>query len=779
MTKECCDTNDDAQAERIELALIGNPNAGKSTLFNQLTGARQTTGNWPGVTVDRKEGTFELQDKAFHIVDLPGTYSLDAADTSTDERIARDFVQRHPNRLYINIVDASTLQRGLYLSVQLREQGVPCLILLNMMDVANKRGVKIDLAQLEVEMQCPVVAVSLRKDKDLSELQQAILDYDYTAVSAVEVRYTEVVCAAIKSIVATEKVTRAKALELLQTSSSNNANEAVDHVSIENYRSTIENATDESLDFLLADARFEQANSLSQAVIKEQGKVSRTYSDKIDRWVLGTWTGLPIFLGLMYLLFLFSINFGGAFIDFFDLGIQALLVDGGRALLSSVGSPEWLITVLADGIGGGVQVVATFIPIIGALFFFLTLLEESGYMARAAFVMDHLMRKVGVSGKAFVPLVIGFGCNVPGIMAARTLSSHRERIISVMMAPFMSCGARLAVYALFAAAFFPVGGQNIVFLLYLIGIIFAILTALLLKKTVLKGEVDDFFMELPTYHIPALKNVLINTWNKLKSFVLGAGKIIVIVVALINIANSWGVDGSFGNQDSEKSVLSAAAKVVTPIFRPMGLEDDNWPATVGILTGLLAKEVVVGTLDALYSGLDSTTTDNKQEEEPFSLIGGLSAAVATIPSNLADAASNLADPLGLGAIEDVDDPDTAAATQEVDVATFGAMVSRFDGKIGAFAYLLFILLYFPCVAATGAMAREVGRDWALVGVLWTTGLAYMVSVMFYQLATISRHPMQSISWTIGLLMLLAFVVFLFAQAGKAKESLTTPLSREA
>jgi ferrous iron transport protein B len=342
----------------------------------------------------------------------------------------------------------------------------------------------------------------------------------------------------------------------------------------------------------------------------------------------------------------------------------------------------------------------------------------------------------------------------------------------------MSCGARLAVYALFAAAFFPVGGQNIVFLLYLIGIVFAILTALLLKKTVLKGEVDDFFMELPTYHIPALKNVLINTWNKLKSFVLGAGKIIVIVVALINIVNSWGVDGSFGNQNSENSVLSATAKVVTPVFQPMGLEKDNWPATVGIISGLLAKEVVVGTLDALYSELENTTTEANTEED-FNLLQGLADAVATIPSNLADAAGNLADPLGLGAIEDVELPATAAAAQEVDVATFGAMVSRFDGKIGAFAYLLFILLYFPCMAATGAMAREVGRDWALVGVLWTTGLAYTVSVIFYQLATFSRHPMQSLSWTIGLLALLAFVVFLFAQAGKAKDSIAKQLSGEA
>ena len=771
--KECCNTDSAKNVSdtgAIELALIGNPNSGKSTLFNQLTGARQSTGNWPGVTVDRKEGLFELEDDKFHIVDLPGTYSLDVADTSTDERIARDFVQRHPNRLYINIIDASTLQRGLYLSVQLREQGVPSIILLNMMDIADKRGIKFNLKALEKEMKCPVLAVSLRKDKSLKKLHDTIKNYDYSMVSPVDVEYTDVVCAAVKSLVSSEDITRAEALELLQ--SSDETAEFVD-----TYRTTIENVTNEEIDFLLADARFDTANKLSKLVIKEQGKVSRSRSDKIDKWALGSWTGLPIFLGIMYLLFLFSINFGGAFIDFFDMGVQTLLVDGGRVVLSSIGSPEWLTTILADGVGGGIQVVATFIPIIGALFLFLTVLEESGYMARAAFVMDHLMRKVGVSGKAFVPLVIGFGCNVPGIMAARTLSSHRERIMTVMMAPFMSCGARLAVYALFAAVFFPVGGQNIVFLLYIIGIIFAILTALLLKKTVLKGDVDDFFMELPTYHVPALKNVMINTWNKLKSFVLGAGKVIVIVVALINIVNSWGTDGSFGNQDSENSVLSATAKAVTPIFHPMGIEQDNWPATVGILTGLLAKEVVVGTLDALYSEMDRKETDQK-EDKPYNLSTGLLDAVATIPANLGDALDNMSDPLGLGAIKDVKDSATAAATQDVDEATFGAMESRFDGKIGAFAYLLFILLYFPCMAATGTMMREVGRDWALVGVFWTTSLAYVVAVIFYQLATIAEHPIQSVLWIIGLSLLLSLIIFLFDQAGKAKESVAMQLSKE-
>ena len=397
-------------------------------------------------------------------------------------------------------------------------------------------------------------------------------------------------------------------------------------------------------------------------------------------------------------------------------------------------------------------------------------------MARATFVMDHFMRKLGISGKAFVPLIVGFGCNVPGIMATRTLDNKRERIITVMMSPFMSCGARLAVYALFAAAFFPVGGQNIVFLLYLIGIFFAIMTGLILRKTLLKGEAEAFFMELPSYQIPSLSSVLLNAWSKLKGFILGAGKIIVIVVTLINVANSLGTDFSFGNNNSEKSVLSATAKVITPVFKPMGIENDNWLATVGIITGLLAKEVVVGTLDALYSKIDKPSTKKTVEEAHFSLSASLKAAVLTIPDNLNSLADKALDPLGLSIVNEISDQEKAAASQEVDVSTFGAMNKHFDGKIGAFAYLLFILLYFPCVAATGAIYRETGTGWAIMGVTWSTGLAYASAVIFYQAATFMVHPMQS-TLLIGLLLLtLAVTIFIFKLVGNNRSFDDKPTS---
>ncbi|WP_298608960.1 Fe(2+) transporter permease subunit FeoB [uncultured Thiothrix sp.] len=759
MQKPCCDTDSSltlVDSNTIKLALVGNPNAGKTTLFNALTGTRQRTGNWPGVTVERKEGFCRLENREAQVIDLPGTYSLDLSDASADEQVARGFVHANPDYLYLNIVDATTLERGLYLSLQLRELGVPMIVLLNMMDVAEKRGMQINLRDLEQQLACPVVAISLRQNQGLEAIYKAISHYQ-TKPQALGLHYHPAIEGALHELQTQTGVDRLAALIALQTSSS---------VSTAQLRAQIESTTDETLDFLLADARFDAATVLAKKVVHEQGKISRTFSDKLDRWVLGNWTGLPIFLLMMYLLFLFSINLGGAFIDFFDQSVQTIAVDGTRYLLSSIATPEWLTTLLADGLGGGLQVVATFIPIIAALYLFLTVLEESGYMARAAFVMDQFMRKLGLSGKAFVPLIIGFGCNVPAIMATRTLDSQRERITTVLMAPFMSCGARLAVYALFAAAFFQGGGQNMVFLLYLTGIGFAILTAYILRKTLLRGGTDHFVMEMPTYQIPGLQNVLLNTWNKLKGFLLGAGQIIVLVVMIINVANSIGTDGSFGNQNTEKSVLSAAAKTVTPVFHPMGITQENWPATVGILSGLLAKEVVVGTLDALYSQMDGSPAN--QAANTYSLWGGLQDAAATIPVNLTDALNHLGDPLDLGSVNE--------RPAEVSNATFTTMNHYFDGRIGAFAYLLFILMYFPCVASTGAMYREVGARWAVLGVAWNTGLAYGAATLFYQLATLTRHPAQSLWWTALVLLAFSLAVYGFYRVGQ-KQLPLNPLQR--
>lgn len=345
-------------------------------------------------------------------------------------------------------------------------------------------------------------------------------------------------------------------------------------------------------------------------------------------------------------------------------------------------------------------------------------------------------------------MLIGFGCNVPAIMATRTLENKRDRLLTIMMNPFMSCGARLPVYALFAAAFFPISGQNVVFGLYLIGIAMAIFTGLILKNTILKGQTSHFIMELPPYHLPTVKGVFLRAWERLKSFMFRAGKVIVLMVMLLSLLSSIGVDGSFGNEDSDNSVLSHVSQTITPAFAPLGIRQDNWPATVGIFTGVFAKEAVVGTLDSLYGTLGdeaAIAAGMAPETETFSFWGNIGEAFATIPANLAEVPSVLLDPLGLS-VGDVSEIETAAEEQAVGVGTFGAMVARFDGKVGAFAYLLFVLLYFPCAAAMGAVYRETNWGWTMFVGCWTTGLAYATATLFYQIGTFAQHPVQSLFW---------------------------------
>jgi ferrous iron transport protein B len=449
------------------------------------------------------------------------------------------------------------------------------------------------------------------------------------------------------------------------------------------------------------------------------------------------------------MMFMFTINIGSAFIDVFDQLVGAIMVDGLAEQLLQFNVPAWLTVLLAQGIGGGIQVVATFIPIVGFLFLFLSALEDSGYMARAAFVMDRFMRMIGLPGKAFIPMIVGFGCNVPAIMATRTLDNDKDRILTNLMNPFMSCGARLPVYALFAAAFFPVGGQNLVFGLYIVGIIVAVFTGLIMRYTLFTGTATPFIMELPAYHLPTAQNVLLKTWDRLKAFLFNAGKVIVPMVLGLNFLNALGTDGHFGHENSEQSVLSEIGRSLTPLFKPMGIEADNWPATVGIFTGVLAKEAVVGTLDALYSQL--AQQEPTQSLPPFQLTVAIKAALATVPENLRAVADNIVDPLGVN-IGNITNIEAAGESQAIKKATFIAMQKSFSSQAAAFAYLLFILLYAPCVAATAAIYRETSLGWTIFVLFWTTGLAYLTATIFYQVATYSQHPSDSLRWIAGLLL---------------------------
>lgn len=763
----------------VIIALAGNPNCGKSALFNTLTGIRQTTGNWPGVTVDRKEGHFRIDGTPVTAIDLPGIYSLDAS--SIDEQVTRDYLLSREADIIVNVVDASNLERNLYLTVQMLEMGVPVVIALNMMDMAKRRGISIDTEKMARELGCPVVPIVATRGEGLTTLKQAILETargEHTA--GYHLAHEETVEQAITDLIdevncGTDQCSKHwLALKMLEGDefALGKADGSL-RKKAASWQKAILDRSGEDADIHIADTRYNHAHTLAQQVLNKQGEAGRTLTDHIDRTVLSRWLGIPIFMFVMYLMFMFSINIGGAFIDFFDGVAGAFFVDGFSLILENIGTPRWLIVLLANGVGGGLQVVATFIPIIVTLYLFLSVVEDSGYMARAAFVMDRAMRAIGLPGKAFVPLIVGFGCNVPAVMATRTLESERERKLTILMNPFMSCGARLPVYALFAAAFFPNNGQNLVFGLYLIGILAAIGTGLVMKRTLLPGNSSGFMMELPAYHLPTIKGVLLRTWDRLKLFLRDAGKVIVIMVVIINVLNSIGTDGSFGNEDSEKSVLSAVSRSVTPLFAPMGIREENWPATVGIFTGILAKEVVVGTLDSLYTSLANQGAA-PDAETPFNLWTALSDAAATIPENLGTVSEGIHDPLGLD-VGDIASAESAAQAQEVDRSVFGAMAQRFDGKIGAFAYLLFVLLYFPCVAVIGAIVREAGLPWALFVAGWTTGLAYITATLFYQVATFSRHPASSSAWLLALgIVAITAIYFLRRWANRKPAAIAQP-----
>lgn len=752
----------------FSIAVVGNPNCGKTTLFNALTGSRQQVGNWPGVTVEKKTGEYRFANQTIAVVDLPGTYSLESADdeVSLDEKLARDYVASRQADLIINIVDASNLERNLYLTSQLIEMRVPMILVLNMMDEVKQRGIKIDLDSISQQLACPVVAITASTGMGLKQLQLEIDKACRTAiVPTLQIEYCHAIEQAINALsLQLHKQADSKqcdlrwlALRLLEddTLARDIAGQAISE-KVRALQVSIEQETEDEIDILAADARYGFVNQLTRDSVCRLNEVSRHISDKIDRIVLNRFLGIPIFLLVMYAMFMFTINIGSAFIDFFDLSVGAIAVDGLAVLLTELNCPEWLVVLIANGLGGGVQVVATFIPIVGFLFIFLSALEDSGYMSRAAFVMDRFMVMIGLPGKAFVPMIVGFGCNVPAIMATRTLDKQSDRILTNLMNPFMSCGARLPVYALFAAAFFPVGGQNLVFGLYLLGIIVAVFTGLVMRYTLFKTEVTPFIMELPTYHLPTFKGVYYKSWDRLKAFIFNAGKVIVPMVLVLNFLNSWGVDGSFGQENSQKSVLSEIGRSLTPVFKPMGIEEDNWPATVGIFTGVLAKEAVVGTLNALYSQM--AVNPDEREEQEFVLVDALLAACATIPDNLAAVADNILDPLGLN-IGNLSSLEMAADVQGVETGTFSAMKASFDGQAGAFAYLLFILLYAPCVAATTAIYRETSAAWAVFVMFWTTGLAYFSATIFYQLATFSQHPEYSMQWILGLM--IGFIGVLF------------------
>jgi ferrous iron transport protein B len=770
------------------ICIVGNPNCGKTTLFNALTNSNQIVGNWPGVTVEKKSGEYNYRDRHITVVDLPGIYSLQPSSAaSEDEKVARDYIMLNEAELVVNIIDASNLERNLYLTTQVIEMQVPMIVVVNMLDVAARHQIKIDLKALEDKLGIPVIGIVAAKESGLEELNRCI-DYqlDHPKVPFDPIQFPKDIEEAIREIgvdLGAQGVDSPYwiAEQILEGDSA-----IVEHlpgINLEHSNAVVRRINDEykgDLDIAMADVRYQFVSRVARASMERTGELRKTMTDRLDLIVLNRWLGIPIFLFVMYLMFIFSINIGSAFIDFFDILFGGIFVQGFGELLTYMGCPDWLKTILADGVGGGIQTVSTFIPVIACLFLSLSFLEDSGYMARAAFVMDRFMRALGLPGKSFVPLIVGFGCGVPAIMSARTMEKRIDRIATVMMVPFMSCGARLPVYVLFAISFWPLGGQNLVFALYFIGIVVAILTGFILKKTALSGQTSAFVMEIPPYHMPTLKNLGIRTWDRLKSFILKAGQLIVVIVAILAFLNSLGTDGTFGNENTEKSVLSGIGRTIVPIFEPMGIQKDNWPAAVGVFTGVLAKEAVVGTLDSLYSGIGSKVheeeagkTEDKSEEH-FNLKDTFLEAVGSVKENFEGFADFFKDPLSVHVEDNLTDVDEQAAEHDVDVGTVKAMKMLFDGKLGAFSYLLMVLLYIPCCASIGAMWREVGAKWTVFAALWTIVIGYSAATITYQVGTFAMHPTYSaVSVGVCLLLFVLLIVWLLT-VGREQNGINIP-----
>ncbi|NLJ79765.1 MAG: ferrous iron transport protein B [Firmicutes bacterium] len=657
------------------IALVGNPNSGKTTLFNALTGSNQHVGNWPGVTVERKEGKFRFKDQFYKVVDLPGTYSLGAF--SEDEIIARDFILKGDPDLVINVVDATNIERNLYLTTQLLEMGVKVIVALNMMDEAEQRKISFDLANLSVKLGAPIVPVVASRRKGIEQLLE-------TAVSSIEKQLDYKVfisygreldgkIARIEKVLAQKEVgypSHWLAIKLLEgdeyvldlVSESDLSPRELELLSFSRQNGAYE--------LELVDKRYEFINQITGSTVFRPQKPVQIKTDKIDKIVTHKYLGLPIFglimLGMFQLTFVLGEDLLG------DSVADAIGIFGeyAEALLLNLNAPAWLGSFVANGVIGGVGAVVEFVPLIVILYMLMGVLEDSGYMARAAYVMDNVMRSLGLQGKTFIPMIVGFGCNVPGIMATRTLESKKDRMIAILINPFMSCGAKLPIYLVFIAAFFPNNGGLVLFLVYSLGILIALLMGKIFGETLFPGEVSHFIMELPPYRKPTLRNVVRNMWDNVSGFLTRAGTTIFAVVSsLWVLAVLPGGVQPYGPE----SFLGRIGLLIAPIFRPAGF--GNWQAAVGLFSGIAAKEAVVATLGMVYAGV----------EEGAELVAAIKAAFT---------------------------PLTAAS------------------------FMIMTLLYTPCAATIATIRKETRSNvWALFTALYTFLIGWVMAVLVYQVGS--------------------------------------------
>lgn len=584
------------------IALVGNPNSGKTTLFNAITGSTQHVGNWPGVTVEKKEGFFTYNNEKYSLVDLPGTYTLGAF--SEDEIVARDFVLKGNPDVVINVIDATNIKRNLYLTIQLLEMGANVVLALNMIDEAKAKEINIDIKRLSERLNVPIVETSASKKLGVDKLLQVTVESIGRKAKPLDISYGKEIDEEIKNI---ESLLENKnfpypkrwlAIKILE-----NDKEIVSLVSSDNeIKSYIDKLKEEDkiYELELVDKRYDYINSITKGLVKEPENILTT-TDKIDRVLTNYIFGIPIFALIMAIVFQLTFKIGQDFLGGYVESFIGFIASLAENLLINLNAPDLLISFVSEGFFGGVGAVLVFVPLIVVLYFFLAILEDTGYMARAAYVMDSLMRKVGLQGKSFISMIVGFGCNVPGIMSTRTLDNKKDRMIAILINPFMSCGARLPVYMVFIGAFFPNNGGLVLFLIYALGIAMALIMAKIFSKTLFKGEETHFIMELPPYRLPSMNSVFRDMWEKVWGFLKRAGTVIFLVVTVLWVLSMLpaGVEPY-----SKESLLGRIGSLLAPIFTPAGF--GTWQASVSLFAGIAAKEAIVGTLGMLYSPLELT-----------------------------------------------------------------------------------------------------------------------------------------------------------------------------
>ncbi len=621
----------------IAVALTGNPNTGKSTIFNELTGARQKIGNWPGVTVDKKVGYARHQDRAISIVDLPGTYSINAR--SPEEKIVIDYLMNNKLDLVMDVVDSSNIERNLFLTVQLLEKGIPLLIDLNMADDAERRGIKIDCRRLEDALGMPGVQTVGRSSKSARKLLDV---FTSTVMSNYE-----------PSQLVKDHIIKVQEIEASSKSEEQKQEEIIE-------------------------ARYALIDTVIAQSVTMSG-VGQTKSEKIDRFLANGVLALPIFLAIMYGVFMITFEWiGQPIADALDSLINEDFLDFATDFLTDAGVAEWMVSLVCDGIIGGVGAVLTFVPLIFVLFFCLSFLDGTGYMARIAFIMDPIMRRCGLTGKGVMPLMMGFGCGVPAIMGARALDSEKDRMVSILVTPFLTCGAKLPIMALFAAMFFPDNAANVVFAMYIAGVIMAIVAAKGLGSSIFKDKGSTFLLELPPYRMPDMKSVLLETWDKGKGYLVKAGTIIFAASVLLWVMSNYNFDGPC---EIDESILATLGGWMSNLFVFHGFA--TWESGAALLSGIMAKETVVATIGVLYGAADVST-------------------------EAADAVESAGQMIETG------------------------MASSFTA-LSALAFMVFSQLYTPCVTALGTIKKEAGGwKWMIFSAVYMFVIAWVVSLLVYQ-----------------------------------------------